>query len=128
MNIALLWLYILNVSLLIVHEMESVHWQEWEEFNIRGGLRGFLLMHIPLYVIVLWGLVEASKTSPIGLLISMIISIAGILAFTNQSHSLAKDKEKFHARLSRYVLLGVLVISVLQLAVTVLILLTSMPK
>ncbi len=39
--------YILNATLLILHEIESGYEKEWEILKLPGKLTGFLLLHIP---------------------------------------------------------------------------------
>ena len=43
----LFWLYIVNLTLLILHEMDSAYWKEWQLFHLPGGVGGFLLIHLP---------------------------------------------------------------------------------
>jgi hypothetical protein len=42
---ALFWFYFMNAILLIVHEIDSAYWKEWELFKLRGGITGFLIIH-----------------------------------------------------------------------------------
>lgn len=53
---ALFWLYLSNSVFLINHEIDSAYWKEWELFNLPGGITGFLLIHFPLLICVLYGL------------------------------------------------------------------------
>lgn len=53
----LFWLYLLNLTLLILHEMDSAYWKEWDLFRLPGGVGGFLLIHLPLWIAGLYGLV-----------------------------------------------------------------------
>ena len=59
----LLWLYLANSVLLINHEIDSAYWKEWELFNLPGGITGFLLLHFPLLLFILWGLILISRHS-----------------------------------------------------------------
>ncbi|MFA9496698.1 MAG: DUF6713 family protein, partial [Candidatus Bathyarchaeota archaeon] len=49
-------IYLINATLLIVHEIDSAYWEEWKLFGLPGGLQGFLLIHIPLIALILYGL------------------------------------------------------------------------
>lgn len=53
MSELLFWLYLTNSVLLIVHEMDSVYWKEWDLFGLGGGVSGFLVLHFPLLFLVL---------------------------------------------------------------------------
>ena len=45
-------LYILNATLLLLHEIESAYEKEWEILNLPGRITGFLLLHIPIILIL----------------------------------------------------------------------------
>jgi hypothetical protein len=36
LNKPVVWVYALNATLLIVHEMDLVHWREWNLFSLSG--------------------------------------------------------------------------------------------
>jgi hypothetical protein len=67
----LFWLYFFNSVLLINHEIDSAYWKEWELFKLPGGITGFLLIHFPLLIFVLYGLVLVSRQSLSGLIFSL---------------------------------------------------------
>jgi hypothetical protein len=46
-------LYLINTALLSTHEVDSAYWREWDLFHLPGGLPGFLLLHISLFLLVL---------------------------------------------------------------------------
>jgi hypothetical protein len=71
-----------NATLIIVHEIESAYWEEWKLFRLPGGLEGFLLVHIPLVALILYGLVEVNNQSPLGKNLSVILSLGGLFAFS----------------------------------------------
>ena len=55
MSDALRWVYLANAVLLILHEIDSAYWREWELFRIPGGIALFLALHVPLLSVVLLG-------------------------------------------------------------------------
>jgi hypothetical protein len=116
----LFWLYLVNTVLLILHEMDSAYWKEWDLFGLPGGISGFLLMHIPLYIVGLYGLVLVYRDAPGCLLISLIISLAGIFAFGVHTYFLRKGRSEFDTPFSRLLLAAVLVVSLGQTVVTIL--------
>jgi hypothetical protein len=67
-----------NAVLLINHEINSAYWQEWELFHLPVGLTGFLLVHFPLLLLALSGLVLVSQQRPAGLVASLLLSLGGI--------------------------------------------------
>ena len=115
----LLWLYLCNSVLLINHEIDSAYWKEWELFKLPGGISGFLLLHFPLLVFVLYGLVLVSRQSPVGLVFSFILCLGGIFAFSIHSYFLKKGRNEFNKPISKFILFAVLILSIIQLSVTI---------
>lgn len=74
-------LYIVNATLLLLHEIESAYEKEWEILKLPGGITGFLLLHIPIIIIFFYGLLEIEKSSTIGLIFGIVLGIGGIIPF-----------------------------------------------
>ena len=113
------WLYIINSVLLIVHEIDSAYWQEWKLFKLPGGIGFFLVLHLPLVFLILWGLVQLQQYTPAGYVMSMILAAAGIFAFTIHMVFMAKGNREFKTALSIILLMATLVVSIIQAWVTV---------
>jgi hypothetical protein len=47
------WLCLLNVTVLITHQIDAAYWHEWEMFRIPGGNQVNLLLNLPIVVFVL---------------------------------------------------------------------------
>ncbi|MBN1916045.1 hypothetical protein JW796_03590 [Candidatus Dojkabacteria bacterium] len=73
--------YIINATLLLLHEIESAYEREWELLKLPGKITGFLLIHIPIILVILIGLLEIEKTTLIGAIIGIIMGIGGIIPF-----------------------------------------------
>ena len=74
-------IYIVNASLLLLHEIESAYEKEWEILKLPGRITGFLLMHIPILLLLFYGAVEIDKGSTIGLILGIITGISGVIPF-----------------------------------------------
>lgn len=118
----LFWLYLINVTLLIVHEMDSVHWKEWELFGLGGGVEGFLLLHLPLLALALYGLVLVSQKTFAGLIFSLVLSLAGLGGFAIHTFFIRKGHKEFTTPVSQFILWGMLIVPLAQIVVTVLLL------
>jgi hypothetical protein len=118
MSDILFWLYMINSILLIIHEIDSAYWQEWELFKIPGGITGFLLLHFPLLFFVLYGLVLVSNHVSSGLIFSLILCLGGIFAFVIHSYFLKKGRKEFNKPISKLILVLIVFVSVIQLLVT----------
>lgn len=118
MSDILFWLYMINSILLINHEIDSAYWKEWELFKIPGGITGFLLVHFPLLFFVLFGLVLVSSHSSSGLIFSLILCLSGIFAFVIHTYFLKKGRKEFTKPISKLILALIVLVSVIQLVVT----------
>ena len=118
MHELLFWLYLLNLVLMILHEMDSAYWKEWVLFGLPGGIGGFLLIHVPLWGGTLYGLVLLDREVLEGLILSLIVSLAGILGFGIHTYFLHQGRDEFNTLVSKGILWAMLVMSVAQLIVT----------
>lgn len=74
-------IYILNATLLLLHEIESAYEKEWQLLRLPVRISGFLLLHIPILVVLFLGLVEIDKLSVFGLILGVLFGIGGIVPF-----------------------------------------------
>jgi hypothetical protein len=114
----LFWLYLVNAVTLTVHEIDSAYWKEWELFRLPGGLTGFLLLHFPLLSLVLYGLVLVDRGANAGHIFSLALSLAGIFAFSIHTYFLGQGREEFKTPASLAILWATLLLSLIQLGVT----------
>lgn len=115
----MLWLYIANATLLVNHEIDAVYWKEWDLFNIRGGITGFILLHIPLVFIILFGLVMVVRDDLWGPVMSLVMGAVGVFTFSIHAHYLRKGRPEFKTPLSLGILASILVASLIQLALAI---------
>jgi Family of unknown function (DUF6713) len=114
----LLWLYLANSVLLINHEIDSAYWREWRLFNLPGGSRGFLLLHFPLLFLILLGLILVYRHSWWGLVFSSVLSFGGLFTFAIHTYFLGKGRAEFNRPISKFILVAILLVSLVQLATT----------
>ena len=107
--------YFVNAVMLIVHEIDSAYWKEWDLFRLPGGLDGFLLLHIPLVGLILYGLIEVAAQTRTGTIIYFIVNFGGFFAFTIHTYFLRKGDERFTSKISQLILYVILVTSIVQL-------------
>jgi hypothetical protein len=77
----LVLLFAVNATLLLLHEIESAYEKEWEILKLQGGITGFLILHIPIILLLFYGLLEIEKQSHIGLFLGIITGFSGIIPF-----------------------------------------------
>lgn len=116
---ALFWLYLINSVLLINHEIDSAYWKEWELFRLPGGITGFLILHLPLLFLVLYGLVLVFQQSFSGLIFSLLLCAGGVFAFSIHMVYILKGRDEFRSPISLSLLVATLFMSLAQAGVTV---------
>lgn len=114
----LTWIYLINLVFLINHEVESAYWKEWKLFRLPGGITGFLLIHFPLFFLFLLGLLLLQGQNFWGLVCSILLSMAGIFAFTAHMFFITRGGREFRLPVSIFILFSTLVLSVIQLFLT----------
>ncbi len=107
-------LYMVNAALLIVHEMDSAFWKEWELFGMPGGIQVFLILNLLLVLLVLCGLKELAQGSRYGPLYSLWLAGAGLLTILIHGYFLLKGRPEFVLPVSLGVLSLIFVVSSVQ--------------
>ena len=114
------WLYSANATLLIVHEIESAYREEWKLFRLPGCIHFFLAVHLPLVFLILYGLVQVHQESLAGQILSLVLSLAGIFAFSIHTFFSYRGHPEFKTPISILILMATLGVSVAQLVTTIL--------
>jgi len=112
-------LYLINAVLLINHEIDSAYWKEWELFKLPGGINGFLIIHFPLLLFLLYGLILVYEQSLPGLIFSLILSFGGIFAFSIHTYFIKKGRNEFRTPVSLFILISTLIVSLIQGGITI---------
>ncbi len=71
--------YIVNATLLLLHEIESAHAEEWKILKLPGRLTGFLLMHVPFVALLFWGAVALGAGTRTGAIVAAVAGAGGLL-------------------------------------------------
>jgi uncharacterized membrane protein len=117
----LFWIYLINTVFLINHEIDSAYWQEWKLLNpnAKDGINGFLLMHIPMLFLILFGLVLVYEHKLAGMIISLLLSAGGLFAFFFHFYHLRKGKPEFNTLVSKAIIISTFVLSIFQVFLTI---------
>ncbi|MGW8180416.1 MAG: DUF6713 family protein [bacterium] len=114
----LVWVYMINAVLLINHEIDSTYWKEWDLFGLPGGITGFLIVHFPLLFLILYGLVLVYQQTTAGFVLSLVLSLGGLFAFTIHTYFIKRGRDEFKAPISLFILIAALIVSLFQLVIT----------
>ncbi|MBN2898373.1 MAG: hypothetical protein JXO44_06345, partial [Clostridia bacterium] len=89
----------------LIHEIESAYECEWEILKLPGKITGFLLMHIPIIIIMLWGVLEIEKFSAIGVGLGLLMGLGGLAPFLVHK-VFVKREQHFNLPISNIVIYG----------------------
>jgi len=101
----LVFLYILNAMLLLLHEIESAYEKEWEILKLPGKIDGFLLLHVPILFIFFYGLYCIITYPQAQTVLSIIMGIAGCIPFFVHK-VMVNRKESFNRPISNIIIFG----------------------
>lgn len=112
-------LYLLNVSLLATHEIDSAFWREWELFGLPGGIQLFLALNLVLMVMVLHGFSVVVRGAPRARAYSWLMVAIGIFAAVAHTCFLVQGAPQFRTEMSLAIIYGLLLVSLWQVAALV---------
>ena len=119
MHTTLFWLYFINGIILIHHEIDGAYWNEWKIFRLPGGIEGFLLFNFIVLPPLLYGMVQVYNQTFAGLIFSLILCFVGMFTFGIHMYFFKKGRKEFNTPTSLFILISTFVVSILQTAVTI---------
>lgn len=96
-------LYIINATLLLLHEIESGFEKEWEILKLPVKITGFLLIHIPIIFFLFYGALEIDRQTMLGLILGIITGIGGLIPFVVHK-IIVRRKEHFNLIISNTII------------------------
>ena len=108
-------IYLLNLSLLITHEIDSAFWKEWELFGLPGGIQLFLILNFVLVIVFIYGLPYVVRQQPQGNIFSWLLIAAGFIAVVLHGFFLVSGYQQFNEPVSLAVLAAIWMVSTIQL-------------
>lgn len=118
------WLYAVNSALLFTHEADSTYWHEWELFRLPGGISGFLLLNLALFLAVQAGFYIVVRRGKGARLSGALMAFAGIVAGALHGAFLVAGTPQFRSLLS----LGLLAVWLTTSLVHLVLVLTRWPE
>lgn len=110
--------FILNATLLILHEIESSYEKEWEILRLPVKISGFLILHIPIILLLFYGVVEIEKLTPIGLILGIVIGIGGMIPFLVHK-VIVNRKDKFNMKISNIIIYTNLISGIITIVLSI---------
>lgn len=109
------WLFLLNATVLVVHQIDAAFWHEWELFHLPGGNQLNLLLNLPIIALVLYaqGQVVAGTSSSLGYY--RLLPLLGLLTVAIHATFFAMGSKAFLQPVSVALLSATFVLSLMQL-------------
>lgn len=112
-------LLILNLSFLIVHQVDAAYWHEWDMFGLPGGVQLFDLFNLLLFIVLLACFVAAVERRRSGYAASLAIAaVCGVVLPIHAGFALAGYTE-FHLPVSIAAIVGCMFSALLLAGATV---------
>ena len=108
-------IYLINLALLITHEIDSAFWHEWELFHLPGGIQLFLLINLGLILLFFFGIESVISRKKSWKTFSYFLAITGILAFFIHLYFILIGNTEFLLPVSILILLLIFLTSTAQL-------------
>ena len=107
-------LYLLNLALLITHEIDSAFWKEWNLFGLPGGIQEFLVVNFLLMLVALVGFRNMISGKRSGYYFALILAGLGIFAFGIHSYFVLQGHQEFTLLVSVVLLITIFFLSLIQ--------------
>ena len=107
-------LYLLNLALLITHEIDSAFWKEWNLFGLPGGIQEFLVVNFILMLVALVGFRNMISGKRSGYYYALILAGSGIFAFGIHLYSILQGHQEFTLLVSVVTLIMIFFLSLIQ--------------
>jgi hypothetical protein len=70
--------YLACAALLAVHEVDSGIWREWDLFELPGGAATFVALHLPLFLLLVWGYGQVVLGTNAGRRVSLLLAVGAL--------------------------------------------------
>lgn len=112
-------LLILNIALLIGHQIDAAYWHEWDMFALPGGIQLFNILNVIIFVVVLGCLSLVIQRRPAGYAAALFIALCGAIVLPIHAGFAINGFEQFNLPVSIGLIVTGFVIALTQALVTV---------
>jgi len=110
-------LYLLNLVLLITHEIDSAFWCEWNLFGLPGEIDLFLILNFGLILVFMYGFEKVVRWDSGASLFSYLLAFVGMFAFCIHMIFIIAGNPEFASAVSMAILILTFVTSIAQIVV-----------
>lgn len=108
----------LNLAIIITHQIDAAYWHEWDMFMMPGGVQLFNVLNLLIFLLLLPCYAAAIARRSSGFAGSLVIAGGSSLIFLFHSGFALAGFSQFHLPVSVMLIGSSIVISLLQLLLT----------
>jgi hypothetical protein len=109
---------VLNLTLLITHQIDAAYWHEWEMFALPGGIQFFNILNVLIFFLALGCFIPVIQRKPYGFFLSLAIAAASALILPIHTGFALAGFTQFHLPLSIFVIVFAFLVSIIQVFFT----------
>ena len=109
---------ILNLALVLTHQVDGAYWHEWEMFQLPGDIQINNFINVLTFIALLYLFVPVVQRKASGMTCSMVIAaISALVLPTHVGFALA-GYQQFHLPFSIFIIVSTFLLSILQVVLT----------
>ena len=109
---------VLNLALVLTHQVDVAFWREWEMFGLPGGIQLFNALNVVIFVVVLFCFVAVIQRRPSGFRCSLIIALLCASVLPIHAAFALSGFTQFHLPFSVFLIGATFAVSAVQVALT----------
>lgn len=111
-------LLVLNLALLVTHQIDAAYWHEWDMFSLPGGIQLFNILNLGIFLLLLGLAVPVIRRHPAGFSCSLAIAAACSLVLPIHAGFALAGYSQFNVPVSVAVIVASWPLAVLQMLMT----------
>jgi hypothetical protein len=109
---------ILNLALVLTHQVDGAYWHEWEMFQLPGGIQLNNCINVVTFIVLLYLFVPVVQRKASGMTCSLVIAAISALVLPIHTGFAIAGYQQFHLPFSIFIIVGTFLLSILQVVLT----------
>jgi hypothetical protein len=109
---------ILNLALVLTHQVDGAYWHEWEMFQLPGGIQLNNFINVLTFLALLYLFVPVVQRKASGVTCSLVIAAISALVLPTHVGFAIAGYQQFHLPFSIFIIVGTFLLSILQVVLT----------
>lgn len=108
----------LNLALVLTHQVDAAYWHEWDMFHLPGGIQLFNAFNLVIFVLVLYCYTQVVQRRRAGFQCSLVIALLSGIVMPIHAAFASMGFEQFNLPFSIFLIAATFIVSVLQIILT----------